>query len=217
MTTMNRLQKRVCSNCGQLCGPTQLYCPKCGFVLPDALTAEIKAEMADVDEHEHTQAQQAVNGADNADTPDSKKTTVAEVIPPTHKLASTGSQRVLAQPGTGYFHQHARLYLHHDSGRIIPVDVRTGTKILGRRGSAADGGTGDLRIVDLTDLGAVEYGVSRRHLQVTLSDDVIYAMDLGSTNGTFLNRERLTPDQPYVVRNRSVLQLGVLILRVQFA
>jgi pSer/pThr/pTyr-binding forkhead associated (FHA) protein len=127
----------------------------------------------------------------------------------------TSSQRVLTQPGTGYFHQHARLYLHHDSGRIIPVDVRSGPLILGRRGPTPE--SSESRVIDLTDLGAVEFGVSRRHLQISLSDDVVYAMDLGSTNGTFLNRERLMPDQPYVVRNRSALQLGVLILRVQFA
>jgi hypothetical protein len=128
-------------------------------------------------------------------------------------LPSELGQPVLIQPGTGFFHRQARLFLHHDSGKTLPVDVRSGIKIIGRRSGDAI----ESNLIDLTELGAKEFGVSRRHVQLSLSDESIYAIDLGSTNGTFLNRERLIPEKPYVVRNRAVLQVGVLILRVQFA
>jgi hypothetical protein len=128
-------------------------------------------------------------------------------------LPSELGEPVLIQPGTGFFHRQARLFLHHDSGKSIPIDVRSGIKIVGRRAPDA---TGESNLIDLSELGAKELGVSRRHVQLSLSDESIYAIDLGSTNGTFLNRERLIPEKPYVVRNRAVLQVGVLILRVQF-
>jgi pSer/pThr/pTyr-binding forkhead associated (FHA) protein len=42
-------------------------------------------------------------------------------------------------------------------------------------------------------------------------------VDLNSSNGTFLNRDRLVPQVPHMLRNRAVLQLGRMMLRVKFA
>jgi FHA domain len=174
----DHLAERVCTNCKMKCTPTQLYCPRCGYVLPSALEAEAHAL-------------------------GSTSTLLPVELPPS----------VNTQPGTGFFHRQARLFLHHDSGQTIPVDIRSGPKLVGR----FSGDPLETNVVDLTALGAKEFGVSRRHIQLSLSDETIYVIDLGSTNGSFLNRERLIAERPYVVRNRAVLQLGVLIMRVQFA
>jgi hypothetical protein len=130
---------------------------------------------------------------------------------PLEQQIDTGSMKAL--PGTALFHQQARLFLHHDSGRIVTVDIHSGPKVVGRRSQQFV----ETGIIDLSDLGGKEFGVSRQHLQLLLRDEIVYGIDLGSTNGTFLNRERLMPEKPYMIRNRAVLQLGVLILRVQFA
>jgi hypothetical protein len=191
MTIISRLDERVCTNCKMACTPTQLYCPRCGYILPDALKGP--------DAKSRTITSPAAQAEDEGSTS------------PLENGVETNRVRVL--PGTAFFHQQARLYLHHDSGKIIPVDVRRGTQIVGRRGQDFL----DSEIIDLTDLGAKEFGVSRRHLQLVLRDELVYAIDLNSTNGTFLNRERMIPETPYLVRNRTVLQLGVLVLRVQFA
>jgi len=177
--TSNRQEigERICSNCKMRCTPTQLYCPRCGYILPDVLNN------------------------------DPRRMATGTLIP-----LELG-QPVLIQPGTGFFHRQARLFLHHDSGKTLPVDVRSGIKVIGRRSNEA---VAESNLIDLSELGAKEFGVSRRHVQLSLSDESVYAIDLGSTNGTFLNRERLIPEKPYVVRNRAVLQVGVLILRVQF-
>ncbi len=49
-------------------------------------------------------------------------------------------------------------------------------------------------------------GVSRRHAQITLQGDQCILEDLGSSNGTFLNGERIS--QPRRLRNGDVIRLG---------
>lgn len=36
-------------------------------------------------------------------------------------------------------------------------------------------------------------GISRKHLQITIEDENVYVCDMGSTNGSFINEERLGP------------------------
>ncbi len=56
------------------------------------------------------------------------------------------------------------------------------------------------------DLLIESSGVSRRHAQITIQGDQCTLEDLGSSNGTFLNGERLT--QPRRLRNGDVIRLG---------
>lgn len=115
------------------------------------------------------------------------------------------------QWGTGYFHYRARLFLRlTDGDTIIPVPFRTGSVILGRK---SDTFTPD---VDLTPFDGSNLGVSRRHIRIDRLKDSLQITDLDSVNGTYLNRDRLEPGVPHPLRNRAVLQLGKLILRVQF-
>ncbi len=52
--------------------------------------------------------------------------------------------------------------------------------------------------------------VSRRHLKITLEDDKIFVKDLGSTNGTYLQGERLEPHEKYEYKtgNRLYIDSG---------
>src|SRR5262245_24038207 len=114
--------------------------------------------------------------------------------------------------GTGYFHYRARLFLRVVySEHIIPVPLHSPSVVLGRcfQGAEAD--------IDLTPYKAADLGVSRRHVRIDRLRDTLQVTDLGSSNGTFLNREKLTIDVPRTLKNRAVLQLGNLVLRVQFA
>jgi pSer/pThr/pTyr-binding forkhead associated (FHA) protein len=47
--------------------------------------------------------------------------------------------------------------------------------------------------------------------------DFLQVVDLDSSNGTFLNRTPLLIEVGYTLRNRAILQLGHMILRVQFS
>jgi hypothetical protein len=70
--------------------------------------------------------------------------------------------------------------------------------------------------VDLTPDSAVACGVSRRHARIHLRDDGVYIEDQGSTNGTFINGERLFPSRLYPLEHGDMLQLGQLKLAVIF-
>ena len=116
------------------------------------------------------------------------------------------------QWGTGYFHYRARLFLHMmATGAVIPVPLNSPSVIVGR---STDTSTVD---VDLTRFNGLALGISRRHVRIDRQRDYLQVTDLNSANGTFLNRDRLEPGVPHTLRNRAVLQLGSLILRVQFA
>lgn len=70
--------------------------------------------------------------------------------------------------------------------------------------------------IDLTDDGGLERGVSRRHAKITRRGNEVLVEDLGSINGTFLNRRKLTPYFPQVLKSGDELQLSKLTLRVSF-
>ena len=70
--------------------------------------------------------------------------------------------------------------------------------------------------VDLTGDGGLKKGVSRRHAKITRRGNQVFITDLGSINGTFLNREMLAPYLSRVLKSGDELQLGKLVLRVGF-
>lgn len=70
---------------------------------------------------------------------------------------------------------------------------------------------------DLTSYQAVEKGVSRRHAVFHRVKRTIMITDLGSRNGTFLNGERLLPQQARIVRHGDQIQLGKLMFGIHFA
>lgn len=71
--------------------------------------------------------------------------------------------------------------------------------------------------VDLTDYGAHLLGVSRQHALIRFSEQGYTIQDLNSTNGTWLNENRLLPDNPHVLQNGDLVRLGQLIMVVYFS
>ncbi len=75
----------------------------------------------------------------------------------------------------------------------------------------ADGGI--FPDVDL-DSDDPEAKVSRRHARITCRDGRYFLEDLGSTNGTFVNRgRRLAPGQPQVLQDGDEIIVGKTFLR----
>ena len=70
--------------------------------------------------------------------------------------------------------------------------------------------------VDLNAFQAGERGVSRMHLKLTRVQELVYVMDMDSTNGTFLNGRRLVHRCPRILRNGDELRLGHLTIKVRF-
>jgi hypothetical protein len=68
--------------------------------------------------------------------------------------------------------------------------------------------------VDLTNDAGVERGVSRRHARIMKREQRIYVEDLGSSNGTFINGQKLMPYFPEVLSDGDCLRLGKLEIKV---
>jgi pSer/pThr/pTyr-binding forkhead associated (FHA) protein len=107
-----------------------------------------------------------------------------------------------------------------DQAINIEVDVlNTGRKILlsadreilvGR----LDAAHGIFPELDMTTDGGLEQGVSRRHARIYTRDGTCFVEDLDSTNGTFLNGERVTPYLPYAFHDGDTLTFGTMRLKV---
>jgi hypothetical protein len=63
--------------------------------------------------------------------------------------------------------------------------------------------------IDLDAFGALNKGISRLHALIERTDNFTYqVMDLGSTNGTFVNGEQLVPLNYMVLEHEDELLLG---------
>ncbi|MCJ7500752.1 FHA domain-containing protein [bacterium] len=62
--------------------------------------------------------------------------------------------------------------------------------------------------VDLSYCGGFEQGVSRRHAIIMSDEDGYVLEDLGSTNGTVVNREKVIPGSPVNLVEGDVIHLG---------
>ena len=83
--------------------------------------------------------------------------------------------------------------------------------ILGRKTGAVEGA-----LIDLSPYHAHSLGVSRRHVRMETTDTGYTVEDLQSANGTWLNGNRLQPNQGYAVRSGDHIQLGELVVFVYF-
>ena len=68
----------------------------------------------------------------------------------------------------------------------------------------------DEPLVDLTQYGALELGISRVHAMVRQSEDGYQIIDLESSNGTWLENQRLMPKQPYPLESGDRIRIGRL-------
>lgn len=71
-------------------------------------------------------------------------------------------------------------------------------------------------IVDLTPFNAGASGVSRRHACIYYQDGQFLIEDLDSTNGTWINQQRLPAGKKHGLQNGDLIQLGQLVLNIYF-
>lgn len=72
--------------------------------------------------------------------------------------------------------------------------------------------------IDLSEHGAGDQGVSRLHMSISFNPkmNTLSVSDMRSANGTFINGQRLYPQEVRVLRHGDELRLGRMILRVYF-
>jgi len=66
--------------------------------------------------------------------------------------------------------------------------------------------------VNLDPYGGDEGGVSRRHAKFTCQGGQWYVQDLDSTNFTFVNKQKLLPNQPHILNHGDEVRLGRIIM-----
>ncbi len=71
--------------------------------------------------------------------------------------------------------------------------------------------------VDLTGLGGLEKGVSRKHAVIRHAGADYTVEDMGSTNGTFINRKRIQPHAPETIKPGDEVRFGKVALSVKAA
>jgi len=71
--------------------------------------------------------------------------------------------------------------------------------------------------VDLTGLGGMEHGVSRKHAVIHRAGTGYTVEDMGSTNGTYVNKKRIQPHVPQAVKPGDEVRFGKLALSLRAA
>ncbi len=68
--------------------------------------------------------------------------------------------------------------------------------------------------IDLTQDDGALYGVSRQHACIYQGDDGAFVEDINSTNGTYVNNQRLVPMQMHPLYDGDLLKLGQLEMQI---
>ncbi|MEK6678180.1 MAG: FHA domain-containing protein [Nitrospirota bacterium] len=90
-----------------------------------------------------------------------------------------------------------------DSGQEVSLPDKAEI-IMGRE----DPVSGIFPDVDFTPFGGDEGGVSRLHAKILKEGDVYKIEDLGSTNATVLNKQRLSPHTPVTLKTGDEIRFG---------
>ena len=138
-----------------------------------------------------------------------------EMTMTTHKI-HTAETRAEAERNTGLTQVPPPVRLQSwislnmmESGQILPLADRNEFSL----GRSAEGQP-IVPDVDLTPYGAYTNGVSRLHAVLKRIGDKIVLMDLGSSNGTYLNGSRLAPYIETPVAHGDVVYLGKLKMQI---
>jgi hypothetical protein len=119
------------------------------------------------------------------------------------------------QPGVSkvldYAPTSGALVTLHLIGRdaYLPISEE-GEVILGR----ASEGQSMIPDIDLGKFQAFQSGVSRMHAAIRIYGDQMMITDLGSSNGTIVNEQKLDPYTPHPLKNGDVLSLGKFRIEV---
>ena len=96
-----------------------------------------------------------------------------------------------------------------DTGQMLPLSDRN-EFTLGR----VSEGQPIMPDIDLSPYQAYGSGVSRLHAVLKRDGNRVLVMDLGSSNGTYLNAKRLNPNVEQVIKHGDVIALGKLKIQI---
>jgi hypothetical protein len=184
-----------CQSCGTGNLDGSQYCDECGAKLPVVI--------ADAPSAREFKSQPTSNPGLRA----SQITSVG--IPPLVDQPRPTDEAPEKSNNTGKRPNHARLVIERGAGAETEFLLSADESNIGRW----DADNGIFPDVDL-DAYDPDAKVSRRHARIVRRDDVYMIEDLGSTNGTFVNRgRRLLPGSPQVLSEGDEIIVGKTFLR----
>ncbi len=119
-------------------------------------------------------------------------------------------QKVVAPPKPPVITMNDWATLHLlDTGQMLALSDRT-EFTLGRISE----GQPIMPDIDLSPYQAYARGVSRLHAVLKRESSRVFLMDLGSSNGTYVNGKRLAPNVDHAISNGDVVALGKLKIQI---
>jgi len=184
-----------CPSCGKQNNDTARFCEECGN----------KFAPAEAEIHETRQpAQRPVS------SPGFRASSVTSVgIPPIAEANGLKEAPGPAAEPTPLSGAHSMLVIERGGGQDSEFPLSNEESQIGRW----DADNGIFPDVDLDAFDA-DAKVSRRHARILFKDGAYMVEDLGSTNGTFVNRgRRLLPGSPQVLNDGDEIIVGKTFLR----
>lgn len=117
---------------------------------------------------------------------------------------------------------------HADIDQVVEPDIRPSPRLIVMPGDAVlvlepeldtcvlgrvDPASGSFPDIDLVPFGGEEGGVSRRHAQITRSDNLYFIEDLNSVNYTFVNKQKIALGVAHPLQDGDEIRLGRVLLR----
>jgi FHA domain-containing protein len=124
------------------------------------------------------------------------------------KEAFARKPAVAVPPPATILNNWATLHLL-DTGQVLPLSERN-EFTLGRISE----GQPIMPDVDLSPYQAYASGVSRLHAVIKREADRVLLMDLGSSNGTYINGKRMNANSEQALGNGDVIALGKLKIQI---
>ncbi|HSI87649.1 MAG TPA: FHA domain-containing protein [Pyrinomonadaceae bacterium] len=184
-----------CPSCGKNSPDGSRFCDECGASLAEARAAVAPSE---------------TSGPPSISSPDFKRASVTSVgIPPLVEPIERNGDSESGKLSRRGVKSHARLIIERGGALNSEFDLTAEESYIGRW----DADNGIFPDVDL-DSHDPDAKVSRRHARIVKGEHSYTIEDLGSTNGTFVNRgRRLLPGSPQVLQEGDEIIVGKTFLR----
>ncbi len=189
-----------------------ITCPSCRHQnMEGALICEVCGKPLHA---RHSTATKAIEGQSASDTLSVPMPAVFENGESSVEAREANALGTMAAPREAEeFLISARLVIPLEEGdvseHVIAVEDRI---VIGR----VDHRTDFLPDLNLSRYAAWEKGVSRLHAAIHRDGGQLYLVDLASTNGTYLNGERLSPREPHVLADGDSVRLGLFELKIYY-
>lgn len=185
-----------CPTCNSAASEQARFCDNCGTRLAAAPPPEPAYQPPPP-----TDSSFKVSAATSLDIPNVE---LQPIMPPTEEVLSGSAVGGRA---------HATLVIERGDSPGTVFELSNEESMIGRW----DADNGIFPDVDL-DAHDSDAKVSRRHAKVYRSGETYFIEDLGSTNGTYVNRgRRLLPGTPHIVNDNDEIIVGKTFLRFHVA